>query len=539
MKTHIVLTLCTVSLLSPVVAHAGLFDKKDDPVKVVVPPAGAPLSFADLADKLSPAVVNISSTQKVSQSQSETMQGMPQFPPGSPFEEFFKEFNRQQGQGQGFGGGMPNNGDEPKDIPMTSLGSGFIVDGTKGLVVTNNHVIKDADEVKVTLSDNTVLDATIVGKDEKTDLAVLKVKTKGHPLTEVSFGNSDTMRVGDWVLAIGNPFGLGGTVTQGIISARKRDISAGPYDDFLQTDASINRGNSGGPMFNLRGEVIGINTAIYSPTGGSVGIGFAIPSNLAKPIVNQLAEFGKTRRGWLGVKIQTVTDEIADGLGLKDIHGALVASVTPGGPAEKGNIKAGDVIVEFNGQKLDAMRQLPRIVAETPIGKKVPVLLIRDGKTISTNVVVGELEKAETDGLVEKASGDKDTAPSKGVDLAGLDVTINNISPLLRETYNIPEDVTGVVVTGVKSSSDAAAKGLTAGDVILEVNQEPVKDAAGLKKIADAVKAEGKQSILMLVDSQGQGDVRFVAVKFTKKADSKSDQKSETKDNTPESPDKK
>ncbi|OFW88132.1 MAG: serine protease [Alphaproteobacteria bacterium RIFCSPHIGHO2_12_FULL_45_9] len=521
----IALALCTATFLSPFAfphtAQAGFFDKKEDAPRVVVPPSGAPLSFADLAETLSPAVVNISSTQKAAVAP-ENLQEIPQFPPGSPFEDFFKDFmQRQQGQMNG------QNGEAPvEQLPSTAMGSGFIVDAAKGLVVTNNHVIKDADEIRVTLVDNTILDAELVGRDEKTDLAVLKVKNpKKHKLVEVSFGDSDKMRVGDWVLAIGNPFGLGGTVTQGIISARKRDISAGPYDDFIQTDASINRGNSGGPMFNLNGDVIGINTAIYSPTGGSVGIGFAIPANLAKPVVMQLAEFGKTRRGWLGVKIQTVTDEIADGLGLKDVHGALVASVTPGGPAEKGNIKAGDVITEFNGQKLDAMRQLPRIVAETPIGKEADVTLIRDGKTITTKVKVGELEKAETDGVIEKASGDKDTKPTKGLELKDLNITINNISPLLRETYNIPEDVNGVVVTSIKMASDAAQKGLAVGDVIVEVNQEAVKDAASVEKIVNAVKAEGKSSVLMLVDNQGQGDVRFVALKFKTSERSKDEQK--------------
>lgn len=510
---YVVIALCAASLMTAAPAEAGLFggSEKAPDTRVIVPPPGAPLSFADLADKLSPAVVNISSTQKVVQDPSEAMPDMPQFPPGSPFEDFFKDFmNKQQNGGQG---GLPN------ETPVTSLGSGFIIDGTKGLVVTNNHVIKDADEIRVTLSDNTILDAEIVGKDEKTDLAVLKVKANGHKLTEVNFGNSDGIRVGDWVLAIGNPFGLGGTVTQGIISARKRDINSGPYDDFLQTDASINRGNSGGPMFNLKGEVIGINTAIYSPSGGSVGIGFAVPSNLAKPVITQLAEYGKTRRGWLGVKIQTVTPEIADGLGLKESSGALVASVTPGGPAEKADIKAGDVITEFNGQKLDAMRQLPRIVAETPIGKDAPMKLIRDGKTITTSVKVGELEKAENDGLIEKADAKDSLGTAKGTELKDLDVTVNNISPLLRENFNIPEDVKGVVVTTVKGSSDAAIKGLMPGDVVVEVNQESVSDAAQMKKIVESVKAEGKQSVLMLVDNQGQGDVRFVAVKF-KKADS-------------------
>lgn len=516
----IALALCTATFLSPLAvspaAQAGFFDKKEDTPRVIVPPAGAPLSFADLAEKLSPAVVNISSTQKATTTSPENLQEIPQFPPGSPFEDFFKDFMQKQ-QGQ-----IPNGESPAEQLPTTSMGSGFIVDAAKGLVVTNNHVIKDADEIRVTLVDNTILEAELVGHDEKTDLAVLKIKNpKKHNLTEVSFGDSDTMRVGDWVLAIGNPFGLGGTVTQGIISARKRDISAGPYDDFIQTDASINRGNSGGPMFNLRGDVIGINTAIYSPTGGSVGIGFAIPANLAKPVVQQLAEFGKTRRGWLGVKIQTVTDEIADGLGLTDVHGALVASVTPGGPAEKADIKAGDVIIEFNGQKLDAMRQLPRIVAETAIGKEASVKLIRDGKTISTTVKVGELEKAETDGTIEKASGEKDTKPTKGLELKDLNITINNISPLLRETYNIPEDVNGVVVTSIKIASDAAQKGLAVGDVIVEVNQEAVKDTASVEKVVSAVKAEGKQSVLMLVDNQGQGDVRFVALKF--KADKAKD----------------
>jgi serine protease Do len=483
---HFILLLCATTLMIPVSAQAGFFDKKEE-TKIVVPPAGAPLSFADLSEKLSPAVVNISSTQKTTQPQQPEIPDL-QFPPGSPFEDFFKDFMQKQ---QGF------PGEQQSEVPMTSLGSGFIIDAKKGLIVTNNHVVKDADEVRVTLVDNTILDAEIIGKDEKTDMAVLKVKNpKKHKLTEVSFGNSDEMRVGDWVLAIGNPFGLGGTVTQGIISARKRDINAGPYDDFLQTDASINRGNSGGPMFNLKGEVIGVNTAIYSPSGGSVGIGFAVPSNLAKPVVMQLAEFGKTRRGWLGVKIQTVTDEIADGLGLKNVSGALIASVTPKGPAEKADIKAGDVIIEFNGQKLDAMRQLPRIVAETPIGKEAEVKIIRDGKEISRTVKVGELEKAETDGLVEKASGDTDGQPAKGTELSDLDITINNISPLLRETYNIPEDVTGVVVTSIKTTSDAAQKGLAIGDVIIEVNQEAVKDTASVEKIVGAVKAEGKQSVL-------------------------------------------
>lgn len=463
-----------------------------------------PPSFAELSDKLLPAVVNISSTQKIEAS--EDMPEMPEFPPGSPFEDFFKEFQRGRGDG--------GEGELMAPVPATSLGSGFIVNAEKGLIVTNNHVIRDADEVRVTLHDDTVLDAEIVGKDEKTDLALLKIKAGKRKLTAVSFGNSDTMRVGDWVLAIGNPFGLGGTVTSGIISARKRDINAGPYDDFIQTDASINRGNSGGPMFNLGGEVIGINTAIFSPTGGSVGIGFAIPSNLAKPVIDQLSQFGKTRRGWLGVRLQTVTDEIAEGLGLAEVRGALVASVTPGGPAEKANLQAGDVILEFGGKKLDAMRKLPRIVAETPIGTEVVVGYFRDGKTLSTKVTVGELEKAEEQGLVETKG--KSSPAAKGVEIPLVGLSLSDLSPVLRDTFSIPEDAKGVVVTAVKPGSEASEKTMQVGDLILEINQAEVGTAAEAKKAIETAEAGGKSSVLLLVDHQGKGDVRFVALRFKK-----------------------
>lgn len=473
-----------------------------------LPPQAVPQSFADLSAKLLPAVVNISSSQKIEAS--EEMPEMPEFPPGSPFEDFFKEFRRNQENNGGEGG--PSS-----PVPATSLGSGFIIDAQKGFIVTNNHVIRDADEVRVTLHDDTVLEADIVGKDEKTDLALLKVKTDKHKLTAVSFGNSDVMRVGDWVLAIGNPFGLGGTVTSGIISARKRDINAGPYDDFIQTDASINRGNSGGPMFNLKGEVIGINTAIFSPTGGSVGIGFAIPSNLAKPVIDQLTKYGKTRRGWIGVRIQTVTDEIAEGLGLKETRGALIASVTPGGPAEKAKLKAGDVILELNGQKLDAMRQLPRIVAETPIGTEATILYSREGKTETTKLVVGELEKAEEQGLVAAKEG-KGAPVGKGTEIPAFGMTLSDLTPVLRDTYSIPEDAKGAVVTSVKPGSEASEKTLSSGDLILEINQQPVATVAEAKKLIEEAEKAKKTSVLLLVDRQGKGDVRFVALRFKKPA---------------------
>jgi serine protease Do len=498
----VVCGVCFVSVAFP--AHAQLFGKteKTEPRVEVPAPRGAPQSFADLAQKLLPSVVNISSTQKVAEPDSQDMPQLPEFPPGSPFEDFFKDFLEKRGQA------LPDSGPA---IPAASLGSGFIIDAEKGYIVTNNHVIRDAEEVRVTLHDDTTLDAKIIGKDEKMDLAVLQVKSD-KKLTAITFGDSDQMRVGDWILAIGNPFGLGGTVTSGIISARQRDIQSGPYDDYLQTDASINRGNSGGPMFNLKGEVIGINTAIFSPSGGSVGIGFAIPSNLAKPVVDQLIKFGKTRRGWLGIRIQTVTKEIADSLGLGDVRGALVASLTEGGPAEKAGLQQGDVILEFNGQKLDAMRALPRLVAETEIGSTATILYWRNGKTFTTKVVVGELEKAEEKGLIEKA--ESGAALPKGVVIPDLGVTAMTLTTALRNQFEIPDKAQGVLVTDVAANSQAAEENLMVGDVIVEINQQAVKDADSAKKVVEDAKKAGKTSVLLLVDNQGKGDVRFVAIRF-------------------------
>jgi serine protease Do len=514
------------ALLTP--AQAQLFGKKEETKVTVFPGSTTPQSFADLSEKLLPSVVNISSTQKMQQGD-QAVPDMPSLPPGSPFEEFFKDFMERRGitppnQGENFPDqqgpdSFPDQAPSPFDgfpqgLPETSLGSGFIIDAAKGYVITNNHVIRDADEVRVTLHDDTTLDAKIIGRDEKTDLAVLQIKAD-KPLTAVPFGNSDKMRVGDWILAIGNPFGLGGTVTTGIISARQRDINAGPYDDFIQTDASINRGNSGGPMFNLAGEVIGINTAIFSPSGGSVGIGFAIPSSLAKPIIDQLIKFGKTRRGWLGVRIQTVTPEIAESLGLKEAGGALVASVTPDGPAEKANIKAGDVILEFNGQKLSAMRALPRLVAETEIGTIAKVRLFRDGKELTASIKVGELEQAEETGLIENPNKETETAgPVTEIKILGLNVS--GLNGILRERFGIGEDVQGVVITDIKPTGEAAEKGLLPGDVILEINQQAITSAAQALEIVEKTAKSGKNSILFLVDHQGKGDVRFVALRLKK-----------------------
>lgn len=457
---------------------------------------GRPDSFADLAERLLPAVVNISTTTTLG---GERGPQMPQFPPGSPFEDFFREFfDRQQ----------------PPSVPRraTSLGSGFIIDAD-GYIVTNNHVIESAEEVTVILQDDTALKAEVVGRDPKTDIALLKVEPD-RKLPAVSWGDSDESRVGDWVLAIGNPFGLGGTVTAGIISARARNINAGPYDSFIQTDASINRGNSGGPLFNMDGEVIGVNTAIYSPAGGgSVGIGFAAPSSLARNVIEDLREFGEVKRGWLGVRIQTVTDEIADSLGLDRARGALVASVQGDGPAAAAGINPGDVILRWDGQDINEMRDLPRSVAETQIGKQVDVIVWRDGERRTLEVEVAELREEDASqfaGDMGPPGGPAPDAPT--AEVPALGVSVQALDPQSRETFNIPDDASGVVVTDVTADSDAAQKGIRPGDVISEVNQTPVTSAREIRDQVDQAREAGRKSVLLMV--QGEQGSRFVAVRI-------------------------
>ncbi len=452
----------------------------------------APDSFADLAEGLLPSVVNISTTQVI---EGRSGPELPKLPPGSPFEDFFKEF---------FDRNQPGH----RSRRATSLGSGFIVDA-EGYIVTNNHVIQEADEITVILHDDTRLKAELIGRDIKTDLAVLKVKPKGK-LTAVKFGNSDIARVGDWVVAIGNPFGLGGTVTAGIISARGRDINAGPYDDFIQTDASINRGNSGGPMFNLKGRVIGINTAIFSPSGGSVGIGFAIPSSTAHPVIKQLIKHGQVRRGWLGVHIQAVTEEIAETLGLKEATGALVASVIPGGPAEKAKIEAGDVILRFNNQKVGEMRRLPRIVADTEVGVSVPLEIWRSNKKITLRAEIEELEDTTT----EVAAKSSDPKKGKESSIEELGLKLSSLTAKIRGKYSLEKDAKGVVVTSVDENGPAAEKGIRPGDVIVEISQEEISGPADIKKKVAEAKKSGRKSVLLLIE--GQGGLRFVAIRITK-----------------------
>jgi len=461
-----------------------------------VVPVG-PLSFADLAARLLPAVVNVSTTQTLKK-QDIPESELPQFPPGSPFDQFFKDFMERQ----------RNQDNVPRKV--TALGSGFIIDAS-GLVVTNNHVIDDAEEITVILHDEQAFKAKIVGRDTKSDLALLKIEAKDK-LPFVAFGDSDTARVGDWVLAIGNPYGLGGTVTAGIVSARARDINAGPYDDFIQTDAAINKGNSGGPLFNMKGEVVGINTAIFSPSGGSIGIGFSIPANEAKPVLADLQKFGKTRRGWIGVRIQSVTPDIAESLGLKEQKGALVAGVTASGPAEKAGIKTGDVILSFDGKEVADMRHLPRIVAETEIDKQVSVGLWRDGKPVEVKASVGELppdEQTQDSKSSEKPKSKTDTGQAE---IPGLGFSVAAITPTLRDRYDLPADAKGVVVTEVKGEGAAADKGLRPGDLVLEAMQEAVKSPADLVDKVAVAKKTGRKSVLLLV--QNDAGLHFVPLRF-------------------------
>ena len=464
----------------------------------------APESFADLAEKLLPTVVNISTTQTIQAPQGpqgpQARPDMPQVPPGSPFEEFFKDFFDRQ---------RPDNG--PRRA--ASLGSGFIIDAD-GYVVTNNHVIADADEITVILHDDTRHKAKLIGRDAKTDLALLKIEP-GRKLVAAKWGDSTTARVGDWVVAIGNPFGLGGTVTAGIISAHQRDINAGPYDSFIQTDASINRGNSGGPMFNVNGEVIGINTAIFSPSGGSVGIGFAVPSSMAQRVVAQLREFGRTKRGWLGVRIQSVTDEIAESLQLGKPRGALVASVTEGGPAAKAQVEQGDVVIGFDGRPIDQMRELPRVVAETPIGKEVDLEVWRKGAAKKLRVTVGELEEAEN-AILAAAPENQDKAPGGPAPskVADLGLTLTPLDDRTRREFSIPETIQGVLVTEVDGAGPAAEKDLRPGDVIVEVSQETVTNPGQVANSVRSAKESGRRSVLLLVNRAG--DLSFKAVRLGK-----------------------
>jgi serine protease Do len=457
--------------------------------------APAPESFAPLVERLTPAVVNISTTQKIVAQGG--MQGLPPLmfqlpddPQLAPFRDFLEQFNRgmmpPQGQGRG---GQPEQ-------EVYSLGSGFIIDAA-GYVVTNNHVIDEADEVDVILQDDTKLRAKIIGRDSKTDLALLKVESK-KPLPFVSFGDSDTQKVGDWIIAIGNPFGLGGSVSAGIISARSRSINSGPFDDFLQTDAAINRGNSGGPMFNMEGKVIGINSAILSPSGGNIGIGFAIPSSQAQPIIEQLKKFGRTHRGWLGVKIQEVTDEIAESVGLPKASGALILGISPKSPALKADIKVGDIITRFNDRDVDTMRKLPRIVAETKVGTKVAVEVWRGGKAHTTSVMLGELDESEDQAKAKDTTHNpsalEETKAAKvlGMQLAALDAALCN-------RFGLAKDAVGILVLDLAPGSEAARQGVRPGDIIIKVNEARMVNMQDFYNVMSRAAATGRSYALVRI----------------------------------------
>ncbi len=460
-------------------------------------------NVADLADKLLPAVVEISVESKMPGG-SQVAPEAPPLPEDSPFKDFFDDFFKKK-QGEG-------SGEAPGGRTVSSMGSGFIIDA-QGLVVTNNHVVEGAETIQIHMQDGTVMKAELVGRDAKTDLAVIRVKPT-KPLPVVNFGDSDKLRIGEWVMAIGNPFGLGGSVSLGIVSARNRDINAGPYDDFIQTDAAINKGNSGGPLFNLNGDVMGINTAIFSPSGGSVGIGFSVPSNTAKGVVDQLIKYGETRRGWLGVRVQSMSDEIVESMGLPKNAGALVADVTDGSPGKAAGIEPGDVITEFNGKAIKDMKELPKAVSTTDIGATVVVKVIRKGKEMAFNVTIGRLEDGEK---LVAADDQKKVEGAAPTTVTTLGMTAATLTAELRDRYKVEEKVKGAVITEIAKDGAAVEKGLEVGDVIMEAGGKPVEVAGDISKaMAEAEKA-GKNSVLLLTAKAGKAaETRFIALKIKK-----------------------
>ena len=493
---------------SPLAGVSPAYAQSNSPLAAALP------SFAPLVKKVMPAVVNVSATLKPGASAREGLnlgngdqdqdqeQDQDQGPdlgpnrtfPQSPFDEMLRRFFEQQGR--------PSQRQQREH--SVALGSGFIIDPS-GYVVTNNHVVENADKVTVTFQDNSEHSAKVIGRDSKTDLALLKIDAP-KPLPYVSWGNSDSEQVGDWVLAVGNPFGLGGSVSPGFVSARGRDIHAGPYDDFLQIDASINRGNSGGPTFNLNGEVVGINTAIYSPNGGSVGIGFAIPSSLAKPVIDQLREHGKVDRGWLGVQIQQITPEIAKSLGLPKQEGALVADVTPGGPAAKAGFKQGDVILSFNGHDINKVRDLPIVVAETPVGNDAKIHVWRKSGETDLDAKIAQMPEnpqvAQNDRGGNRGNREDSGAAAQNSSAMGL-----RLAPLTsewRQRLHINKEVKGVVVTSVADNSPLADLGLRRGDVIESVNQKPVSSPGEVvSALNNAKNNKGDDNVLILLNRNG------------------------------------
>lgn len=454
-----------------------------------------PDSFAPVIEPRMAAVVNISTTQKVVAQGNvpPAFEGLLERDPNAEqFRELFRQF------GERFGGGEAER-------EVSSLGSGFVIDPT-GYIVTNNHVVANADEVTVIFNDNTHLSAEIVGRDPKTDLALVKVKPS-KPLTYVSFGDSDALKVGDWVIAVGNPFGLGGSVSAGIVSARGRNINAGPFDDFIQTDAAINRGNSGGPLFNSKGEVVGINSAIFSPTGTNIGIGFAVPTSLGKPVLDQLRQYGKAQRAWLGVKIQQVNEEIAEAIGLGNPRGALLLEITPDSPAAKAGLQAGDVVLKFGNRDIKEMRNLPRLVAETKSGSTVKTELFRKGKTLTVPVTVTEQPGEEDVDVPVRGKKPVPVSPANG---KVLGMVVVPVDAKVRAQYNLPKAREGLLVVELERNGEMAKQGVRPGDIITDVNQAPVRKPADIAAQFAAVKKAKRDFVLVRV---ARGDMlQFVTV---------------------------
>jgi serine protease Do len=460
-----------------------------------VSPGPAPFSFADLAEELQDSVVYISTAQNVSVA---NRAPTPDEPEEEESDEFFEEFFDDA------------PGTENPSRRVESLGSGFIVDAS-GFIVTNNHVIADADEIIANMADGRKLTAEVVGRDEKTDLALLKVESP-VPLKAARLGRSQSLRVGEWVMAIGNPFGFGGSVSVGIVSALDRDINSGPYDHFIQTDAAINRGNSGGPLFNLAGEAIGINTAIMSPSGGSIGIGFAVPTEIAVPVIEQLREYGEVRRGWIGVRIQEVTEEFAETLGLDSPKGALIAGVTPGGPAEEAGLKAGDVVLRFDGRDIGTMRSLPQIVAGTAPETEAEIVVLREGEEMSLDIAVGLLEDETTLASAEPDDAGEDAEPDAATASAmSFGLTLGELTQDARRIYSIDPDVKGVLITAVETGSEAEKEAIQVGEVIVQVSHEPVAEPEDVTSRLEAMRTEGRRRVMLLIAGAAQ-KLRFVSL---------------------------
>ena len=465
----------------------------------------APESVANLASGLLDAVVNISTSQTIKGTEQGDKTTPPKVEEGAPFQEYFNDFFSSKN----------DKNELNQSRKVQSLGSGFVIDAEKGFIVTNNHVIADADDIEVNFTDGSKLKAKLLGKDTKTDLALLQVDPKGKKLTAVSFGDSESARIGDWVMAIGNPFGLGGTVTVGIISARNRDISAGPYDDFIQTDAAINRGNSGGPLFDMNGKVIGINTAIISPSGGSIGIGFAIPSDMATGVLDQLKEFGETRRGSLAIRIQPVSQEVADSLKLPKAEGALVAGKIDDKTVDNSQLKDGDVITRFGTHAIKDARELPRIVAESPVGKIVDVTILRNGEEKTVKVKLGRLKEKEleTETSDDDEHGGEDKKAEASDSIHAMGMTLSALSDELRKRFHIKPDINGVVVTAVTANSAADEKRIRTGEVIVDINQQAVKTPEDVSKQLELLRANGRKNALLMVAGE-DGELRFVTLRL-------------------------